>query len=79
MIAHIQRHPSGPRLFIGGYRLHHGTSGCALAIASILARHPRLALVGLALAAHDWHDRRVWLRLECLPSPLTPSEPLTLP
>ena len=40
-------HP--PRCWVFGHRVHHGLAGVAL------------AAVGVALAAQDWHDRRVWL------------------
>ena len=61
---HVQRHPLGPRLYVGGFRLHHGASGCALAALALCARRPRLALAGLLVAAHDLHDRAAWFRVE---------------
>lgn len=35
----------GPRVYLGGQRLHHGLVGCML------------LAVGAALVAHDWRDR----------------------
>jgi hypothetical protein len=36
------------RLWIGGQRVHHGTTGLLL------------AALGAALVAHDWKDRPMW-------------------
>ena len=36
------------RVWVGSQRLHHGLVGTVLAAA------------GVALMAHDWHDRGVW-------------------
>lgn len=35
----------GPRVYVAGYRLHHGAVGFAL------------ALLGVGLMLHDWKDR----------------------
>ncbi len=37
------------RLWVGGWRLHHGVTGMIL------------AAIGGALMAHDWKDRPHWL------------------
>jgi hypothetical protein len=38
------------RLWVGSQRLHHGLTGFFLTGA------------GVALMAHDWHDRRFWFQ-----------------
>lgn len=52
------------QLHVFGLRVHHGAAGAALAAGALLPRRlgARLALLGagLALMAHDWHDRP-WL------------------
>lgn len=67
MIVSVRRYPQGPRVWIVGQRVHHGSVGVVLC-ASLLSRRARaLALVGLILAAHDAHDWRVWFVREGLP------------
>lgn len=36
------------RLWLRGQRCHHGVTGLLL------------AMTGVALVAHDWHDRQIW-------------------
>jgi hypothetical protein len=57
----------GPRLYVGGLRVHHGASGSLLAAAALLGKRKRTALLGLALCIHDLHDLGVWFRVERLP------------
>lgn len=40
------------RVWVWGWRLHHGLVGCVLVV------------VGVALAAHDFKDRWVWIHRE---------------
>lgn len=40
---------TGPQLYVLGKRLHHGLTGCVLAV------------VGVALAIHDRKDFKRWL------------------
>lgn len=56
----VIRHPNGPRVFIAGQRIHHGATGCALAVAALAIRQPALAVAALALVVHDRADWRVW-------------------
>lgn len=52
----VQRHRSGPRLYIAGLRVHHGPAfGLAAALAWRTQRK-RLALALGAYAATDWRD-----------------------
>jgi hypothetical protein len=60
------------RLWVGGQRLHHGTTGIAVAgaaLAQLLAgrtspgRGAVYVIAGGAMVAHDWRDRRVWFEL----------------
>jgi hypothetical protein len=45
----IRYDPAARRVWIRNQRLHHGLTGAMLAVA------------GMALMAHDWHDRTHWL------------------
>jgi hypothetical protein len=58
-LVRIDRYPTGPRLYVGGLRIHHGLSGELLTV-DALRRRGRVALfeaaVGLLLCATDWHD-----------------------
>ncbi len=65
----VRYDPVRRRLWIRGQRLHHGSTGVALAALGLagLAAHrfsPRggleWTLFGTALMAHDWHDRSLW-------------------
>jgi hypothetical protein len=49
-------HPSGPRLYVRGVRVHHGSAGCALALAGVARREPLVALAGLAMVIDDLAD-----------------------
>lgn len=58
----VVRHPSGPRLYVLGRRVHHGSAGAGVALVALAVRRPRLVVAGLALMAHDvqdfpWRDR----------------------
>ena len=58
----VLRHPCGPRVYVGGLRVHHGSAGCALALIGLACREPLLAAAGLAMAIDDlsdfpWRDR----------------------
>lgn len=53
-VLRITQHPTGPRLWICGHRVHHGLTGVLLVLA------------GVALAAHDRHDRASWFARELL-------------
>lgn len=61
----IRQYPQGPRCWIAGYRIHHGATGLALALALHKCRRARW--VALALVAHDWHDWRRWFAREHFP------------
>lgn len=65
---HIIKHPNGPRLYVGGLRVHHGTTGLMLSALGLGARRRALVGLGLVLAVHDRHDTRVWLRVERIPA-----------
>jgi len=64
--------PKMRRLWIGGQRLHHGLTGCAVAGVGLfgvaarrtaLSRGAAYAVIGAVLMAHDWKDRSAWFRL----------------
>jgi hypothetical protein len=48
----IRHHYHGKRLYIAGFRIHHGATSALL------------ALVGIAGMIHDFKDRRDWFRAE---------------
>jgi hypothetical protein len=52
----IERHPSGPRLYLRGLRVHHGLSGTLVCLAALGAGRRTAAVLGLCLAAHDAAD-----------------------
>lgn len=70
-LAYIVRHPNGPRLYLAGQRVHHGATGCALAVALLRWPTTRRAgiFVGTVLAIHDRHDWRIWWKRERIPVP----------
>lgn len=63
----VVRHPWGPRVYVGGLRVHHGSAGLALAFLAVLAKRPGLAAIGVAGVVHDradfpWRDENNHLR-----------------
>lgn len=52
----IGRHPWGPRVYVAGLRVHHGSTGVALAVAGLARRDRRLVVIAAALICHDAHD-----------------------
>jgi hypothetical protein len=52
----VVRHPYGPRVYLAGWRIHHGSFGLALALTAVAVHRRRVALIGLALIAHDARD-----------------------
>lgn len=62
----IRSYPQGPRVWVAGQRVHHGASG--LLLAAMLRKRRRLAVLALAWAATDWHDRRAWFAREKVPA-----------
>lgn len=55
-LLRIDRHPHGPRLYLGGRRCHHGAAGAIAALAALAIHRPRLAACLAAWAATDWRD-----------------------
>jgi hypothetical protein len=54
-------------VWVLGQRVHHGATGCALAVLCA-RRHRRLAVAALALVLHDRADWRAWFRRERVPA-----------
>lgn len=52
----LVHHPYGPRLYLGGHRVHHGSAALLIGAAAFATHHPRIALGALALVAHDARD-----------------------
>lgn len=60
-IIRYQKHPQGPRLWIGNQRVHHGASSIMAAALLLCFRRTRpLAPLMLMIALHDRHDWRYW-------------------
>jgi hypothetical protein len=55
-VTGVVRHPCGPRLYLFGQRIHHGTVGCLLLAAGAAMRRPWLAAVGATAVSHDAAD-----------------------
>ena len=58
----IVRDPWGPRLYVAGLRVHHGSAGCALALAGLARRDLKAVVIAAAMVVHDardfpWRDR----------------------
>lgn len=52
----IVRHPHGPRVYVAGLRVHHGSAALCVAIAATVVRRPRIAAAALCAVAHDASD-----------------------
>lgn len=63
----VRSYPLGPRVWVAGQRVHHGSVGIAL-LAAGLRRHRTLLAAGLLLAAHDRRDWRAWFAREGVPA-----------
>lgn len=52
----IERHAKGPRVYVFGFRIHHGFTGCVLIVTgAFLRKHPLIEL-GAYLIYDDAHD-----------------------
>jgi hypothetical protein len=56
MIVRVDRHASGPRLYVGGRRVHHGSAGIGAIALGLALRRPRLTIAGAIALAHDRRD-----------------------
>lgn len=52
----IARHPNGPRVYVVGFRLHHGASGIAAIATYPLHRSRAVLAAGIAALVHDFRD-----------------------
>lgn len=52
----IASHPRGPRLYVGGLRVHHAVGGAILAAGALALKRRRLAAGFVLWAATDWRD-----------------------
>jgi hypothetical protein len=55
-VTGVVRHPCGPRLYVAGVRIHHGSAAAAVAIAALAARRPLIVAAALVAVAHDARD-----------------------
>lgn len=55
-MTRLVSHPNGPRLYLCGRRIHHGSAGCALAVLGALAHRRSAWLAGALMVAHDARD-----------------------
>lgn len=58
----IVRHTHGPRLYVAGERIHHGSAGCAVALVGLVCRDLLLTMAVIAMVVDDladfpWRDR----------------------
>lgn len=52
----IVRHPHGPRVYVAGIRVHHGSAGLAVALIALAARRRWIAAAALCVVGHDLAD-----------------------
>lgn len=52
----VLRHPHGPRVYVAGRRVHHGSAGAVLAILGARTHRPILTALGLVGVIHDRAD-----------------------
>ena len=52
----VDRHPAGPRVYLAGVRVHHGTAGLAAIVSYPVHRRRSVLAAGLAALAHDFQD-----------------------
>lgn len=55
-VVRVDRHPYGPRVYLAGRRIHHGSAGLVLAVALRAARRRKLSYLALLAVAHDARD-----------------------
>lgn len=53
-----------PKVYINGYRIHHGLVGAGLCIAGIICDRPAMSGLGARLAIDDIADLSDWLDFE---------------
>lgn len=52
----VVRHPNGPRVYVAGLRVHHGSAGCALALIGLTRRNLVLTAIATAMVVDDLSD-----------------------
>lgn len=52
----VLRHPSGPRVYLAGRRVHHGSSGIAVLVVGLACGSPTAVAAGIAAVIHDRKD-----------------------
>jgi hypothetical protein len=57
-----QSNPS--KVYIGGYRIHHGLVGALLGLAGLITEKPAITGLGVKLALDDIDDMPDWLNFE---------------
>lgn len=55
-LLRVARHPSGPRTYALGVRIHHGPPAIAATLVALALRRYRVAAVLAVIAAHDARD-----------------------
>lgn len=56
--------PNSPKIYIGGYRIHHGLVGILLGLAGLITEKPAITGLGIKLALDDIDDMPDWLNFE---------------
>ena len=52
----VIRHPRGPRVYVAGLRIHHGSAGLAAALVGLAVGSPPLVIAAVVAVAHDGAD-----------------------
>lgn len=52
----VDRHPLGPRLYVGGRRIHHGSAFGLVAVAALVTGRHKIAISASLVALHDYRD-----------------------
>jgi hypothetical protein len=61
-VTGVVRHAWGPRVYLAGRRVHHGSAGCVVGALGLALGDPLLTFAGIGMVAHDirdfpWRDR----------------------
>lgn len=57
--------PNPPKIYIGGYRIHHGLVGTLLGLVGLITEKPAITGLGVKLALDDIDDIPDWINFEC--------------
>ena len=55
---------TSPKIYISGYRIHHGLVGAVLGLVGLIVEKPAITGLGVQLALDDIEDMHNWLNFE---------------